>query len=232
MVSFLPIAWSHLSVSPALRSRDPEVFLTLCTLSVHLFKVLFLCRFASDSSACLLLALQGQQNRTLTPLSGPEHWLFHTSLHSSHHCLHCAVWLFDFNFYRYRFTHSGLGQDGLGLGFLGGNHGTLLTIPTKPELQKGHMTGMRKALHSYSLQYWSVVGRWWLVCAVAAAVSTYRQHQHSTGGSGNTISTRQTRTTRRTLLKKITKVMLYRIQCKENEHTERGGESYTSISGL
>lgn len=35
-------------------------------------------------------------------------------------------------------TYSGLGEDGLGLGFLGRHHWTLLTIPTKPELLNKH----------------------------------------------------------------------------------------------
>lgn len=210
MVSFLPIAWSHLLVSPTLRSRDPEVFLTLCTLSVHLFKALFLCRFAWDSSACLLLALQGQQNTTLTPLCGPEHWLFHTSLHSSHHCLHWAVWLFDFNVCWYRFTHSGLGQDGLGLGLLGRHHWTLLTIPTKPELQKGHITGIRKALHSYGLQYLSV--GWYVLLllrwALTGSISIVP------GGPGTPSAPGRPGRPGGPCWRKSPS--LYRIQCKEN----------------
>lgn len=109
----------------------------------------FLCCCSSASSACLLLALQGQRNAVPpTPsASPPKYCLLHPSPPLLLQlCVGSRVGVggclqpfgFPVAFLLSFSTYSGLGEDSLGLGFLGWHHWTLLTIPTKPELLNAH----------------------------------------------------------------------------------------------
>lgn len=114
----------HLLVQPTRRTTAPKVFLTVSSVCPSVQSGLFMLLLL----ACLLLALQGQQNATPLPSPSPA---FSLQL-----CVGSRVgaWFYLMT----SSTYSSLGQDGLSLGLLGRNHWALLAIPTKTELLNKH----------------------------------------------------------------------------------------------
>ena len=146
MISFLLPFHSHLSIQSKSRSRVPQVFLKVSPACPSVHRALFM---------LLLFSQLGVSPFSLarpTKCSGhsfpphPNTVSFVLPFPSSYNSVYQVgrgkvfppAFGFSLVFLRSLFTHSGLGEDGLGLGFLGRHHWALLTIPTKSELVNIH----------------------------------------------------------------------------------------------
>lgn len=185
-------------VEPTRKMRAPKVFLTVSPVCPSVQSGLFMLSLFSLLGMSSF-SLVRPTKHSVTPLpSPPKYWLPHPSppfslqlCAGSRAGVGVSPGPFGFPVASLMSvsTYSGLGEDGLSLGFLGRNHWTLLTISTKTELFNTH-----KHLKSYfvclaMVSHYSVHKKWfwyvlklnyseYLLAALAWYQGVLANHQH------------------------------------------------------